>query len=57
MSEYWSDEVFRIKCTHLFLPGLKEVAVVKEEWLHLIDTSGSNEDEVEYSEQAQLKIE
>lgn len=30
---------------------------MKEERLHLIDTTGSNEDEVENGEQTQLKVE
>lgn len=35
---------------HLFLSRFKNVTVMKEEWLHLIDTPWSHEDEVEDGE-------
>ena len=43
--------------TDLLLAGLKEIAVVQEERLHLVDASWSHEDEVEDGEDSQLEIE
>ncbi len=42
--------------TDLLFAGLKEIAVVQEEGLHLVDASGCHEDEVEYGKDAQLKV-
>lgn len=35
---------------YLFLPRFKNVTIMKEEWLHLIDTPRSHEDEIEDGE-------
>lgn len=35
---------------YLFLPRLKNVTIMEEEWLHLIDTPRGHEDEVEDGE-------
>lgn len=42
--------------TNLFLSCLKNIAVMQEKRLHLIDASRSNENEVENSEKAELQI-
>ena len=39
----------------LLLSSLKYVAIVQEERLHLVDTSGGNEDEVEDGKQPKLE--
>lgn len=52
-----STKVIQIGATHLLLPGLKQVTVMKEEWLHLVDTPWGNEDEIENGKQTELKIE
>lgn len=41
--------------THLFLASLEDIAVLQEERLHLIDATRGHENEVEDSEQSQLK--
>ena len=43
--------------TDLFLAGLKEISVVQEEGLHLVDASWGHEDEVEDGKDTQLKVE
>lgn len=42
--------------TDLLLASLKQVAVVQEEGLHLVDTTGSHKDEVEDGKDPQLEI-
>lgn len=43
--------------THLFLSGLKYVTTMQEERLHLVDTAGGDEDEIENRKESQLKVE
>lgn len=42
--------------THLLFAGLENIAVVQEEWLHLVDTCRSDENEVEDSEEPKLEV-
>lgn len=46
-----------VALTYLLLPSFKEVAVMEEEWLHLVYTAWSHKNEIEYGEKTQLKIE
>lgn len=41
---------------YLFLPNFENVAIMQEKWLHLVDTSGSNENEIEDGKQTELQI-
>lgn len=43
--------------SHLLLPSLEQVTVVQENRLHLVDTPGRHEDEVEDGKHAELEIE
>ena len=43
-----------IKSTYLFLPGFEDIAIVKEEWLHLINAAWCNEDEIEDRKESEL---
>lgn len=42
--------------TNLLFAGLEDVAIVQEEWLHLVDTSRSDKNEVEDSEETELEV-
>lgn len=41
--------------SYLLLPRLEDIPIVKEEWLHLVDTSWCDEDEIEDGEQSKLQ--
>ena len=43
--------------TYLLLPRLKQVSVLEEEWLHLVDAPRRHEDKVKDGEEAQLQVE
>lgn len=41
-------------CRYLFLASLENVSVMQEEWLHLVDTSWGDENEVKDGEETKL---
>lgn len=47
----------QLKTTNLLFAGLKDIPIVQEERLHLIDASRGNENKVENSEKPQLERE
>lgn len=51
----WSSQ--KGVATHLLFSSLKQISIVQEIRLHLVDTAWSHKNEVEYGEESQLKVE